>query len=300
MQMWVRRFAVFVGLWILSTSLAYGDQAGQLALDQGDGHSIYPESSCIRYWLEAEIEGTEPPDTGEEALIHPSNSLSTDVATPDVGLLFHSDRRTNNSVTGRFNRYLRRQAKHSDLARFLGNRRDPGVLPDRAKPAQVYILNTNTGLFFQDFDGTMPVKKTSWEKFEDSLSVGTEWDKDHAFANYVMHPLTGMITYQSAREANWNPWESFLFNIVTCLAWEFIQEPWYGIIPSNQDIITTGLVGPMLGELGYIGKQSIDSHVRNKPTRLVLSVLVYPGGMINRAWDEAIGLWCFLTENPTL
>jgi hypothetical protein len=182
----------------------------------------------------------------------------------------------------------------------LGDRRDPEVLPDRAKPAQVYILNTNIGLAFQNYDGTMPVKKTSWEKFEDSLSVGSEWDRDHAFVNYVMHPLTGMISYQSAREANWNPWESLLFNVVTCLAWEFIQEPWYGIVPSNQDMIATGLVGSILGELGYIGKQSIDSHVRNKPTRLVLSVLVYPGGMINRAWDEAIGLWCFLTENPTL
>ena len=296
----MRCFAVFVGLWIFSTSLAYGDQAGEVVLDQGDGHSIYPGSSFIRYWLEAEIEGTEPQDTGEEALIRSSNRLLTNMATPDVSLLFRCERRTNNSVAGRFNRYLRRQAKYSDLASFLENRRAPGVLPDRAKPAQVYILNTNIGLAFQNYDGTMPVRKTSWEKFEDSLSAGTEWDKDHAFANYVMHPLTGMITYQSAREANWNPWESFLFNVATCLAWEFIQEPWYGIIPSNQDMIATGLVGPILGELGYIGKQSIDSHVRNKPTRLVLSVLVYPGGMINRAWDEALGLWCFLTENPAL
>jgi hypothetical protein len=65
-------------------------------------------------------------------------------------------------------------------------------------------------------------------------------------------------------------------------------------------MIATGLVGPILGELGYIGKQSIDSHVRNKLTRLVLSVLVYPGGMINQAWDGALGLWCLLTENPPL
>jgi len=296
----MRYFAVFVGLWILFTSLAYGTQARELVLDPGDGDRIYPGSSYIRYWLEAVIEGTDPPDTKKEALIHRLDTLSTDMATPDVRLLFHSYRRTNNSLAGCLNRYLRRQAKHSDLARFLGNRRDPEVLPDRAKPAQVYILNTNTGLFFQDFDGTMSVRRTSWKKFEDSLSVGTEWDGDHAFANYVMHPLTGMITYQSAREANWNPWESLLFNMVTCLAWEFIQEPWYGIIPSNQDMITTGLVGPILGELGYLGKRSIDSRVRNKPARLVLSVLVYPGGAINQGWDKALSLWCFLTEGPTL
>jgi len=285
----VKYFALFVGLLILSTSLAYGDQAGELFLDGGDGDRIYPGRSFFRSLLEAEIEGTEPLDTGEKALIHRSDRLP-----------FHCYRRTNNSVAGRFNRYLRGQAEYSDLARFLGNRRYPGVLPDRAKPAQVYILNTNAGLFFQNFDGTMPVKETSWEKFEDSLSVGSEWDTDHGFVNYVMHPLTGMISYQSAREANWNPWESFLFNMATCLAWEFLQEPWYGIVPSNQDIITTGLIGPILGELGYIGKQSIDSNVRNRPTRFVLSVLVYPGGMINRGWDKVLDLWCFLTENPTL
>ena len=42
------------------------------------------------------------------------------------------------------------------------------------------------------------MKETSSEKFEDALSVGSEWDTDHAFVNYVMHPLTGMISYQSA------------------------------------------------------------------------------------------------------
>lgn len=296
----MRYFAVFVGLSILSTSLAYGDQAGEPVLDRGVGDRIYLGSNFIRDWLEAEIEGTEPPGTGEEALIHPSDRLLTYMATPKVTLLSPSDRRINNSVAGRFNRYLRGQVKHSGLARFLGDRKNPGVLPDRAKPAQVYILNTNIGLAFQNYDGSMPLKNTSWEKFEDTLSAGTEWDKDSAFANYVMHPLTGMITYQSAREANWNPWESFLLNMVTSLTWEFIQEPWYGIIPSNQDIITTGLVGPMLGELGYICKQSIDSHIRSKPTRFVLSVLVYPGGMINQGWDKALDLWCFLTENPNL
>ena len=285
----MRYFAFFVGLLILSTSLAYGDQAGELVLDGGDADTIYPGRSFFRSLLEAEIEGTEPPYTGEEALIHRSDRLP-----------FYCYRRTNNSVTGRFNRYLRRQAEYSDFARFLGNRKDPGVLPDRAKPAQVYILNTNTGLFFQNFDGTMSVKETSWAKFEDSLSVGAEWDTDHAFVNYVMHPISGMISYQSAREANWNPWESILFNIVTCLAWEFLQEPWYGIVPSNQDMIATGVLGPILGELGYIGKQSIDSRVRKRPTRFVLSVLVYPGGMINRGWDKVLGLWCFLTENPPL
>jgi hypothetical protein len=300
--MWVRYLAVFLGLLILSTSLAYGGQAGELVLDRGDGDSIYPGRSFFLSLLEAEIEGTEPPDSGEEALIYRYrlDGLSTNMATPDVSMLVHRDRRPNNSVAGRFNRYLRGEAVHSGLARFLGNRKDLGVLPDRAKPAQVYILNTNMGLAFQHFDGTMSMKETSVAKFEDALSVGTEWDTDHAFVNYVMHPVTGAISYQSAREANWNPWESFLFNMVTCLAWEFLQEPWYGLVPSNQDLIATGLIGPILGELGYIGKQSIDSHVRNKPTRLVLSVLVYPGGMINRGWDKVLGLWCFVTENPTL
>jgi hypothetical protein len=298
--MWVRYLAVFVGLSILSTSLAYGDQAGELVLDRGDGDGFYPGSSLSQYLLMAKAAGTDPPDTGGEALIHRPGRSSTDMATPTVRLLVPRDRRTNNSVAGGFNLYLRRQAGHSDLARFLGNRKDPGILPDRAKPAQVYLLNTNMGLFFQNFNGTMSVRETSWEKFQDSLSRGTEWDEDSAFANYVMHPLTGMISYQSAREANWNPWESFLFNMVTCLVWEFLQEPWYGFVPSNQDMITTGLVGPILGELGYIGKLAIDSHVRNKPTRFVLSVLVYPGGMINQGWDKALDLWCFLTENPAL
>jgi hypothetical protein len=285
---------------MLSTSLAYGDQAGELGLDRGDGHSIYPESRFIHYWLEAEMEGSETPTAGEEGPIHRSDRFSTNMATPNDRLFSYREPRTSNSIADGFNRYLRSRATYSGLARFLVDRKSPGVLPDRAKPAQVYILNTNVGLAFQNYDGTMPLKNTSWEKFEDTLSAGTEWDKDSAFANYVMHPLTGMITYQSAREANWNPWESFLFNMVTSLTWEFIQEPWYGIIPSNQDIITTGLVGPMLGELGYICKQSIDRHVRNKPTRFVLAVLVYPGGMINQGWDKALDLWCFLTENPTL
>lgn len=94
------------------------------------------------------------------------------MGTPNIRFLVHSsDRRNHNSVAGRFNRYLRGQAEISGLARFLGNRRDQGVLPDRAKPAQVYILNTNVGLMFQNFDGTMPVKETSLAKFKDSLSV---------------------------------------------------------------------------------------------------------------------------------
>jgi hypothetical protein len=296
----MRCFALFVGISILSTSLAYGDQGRELVLGQGSGDRIYRGYSSILHFLEAEIEGSEPPATGEQALVHRWNRLSMYMATPDDRLLVHHDLRTNNSVTGRFNRYLRRQAKHSGFARFLADRKNPEVLPDRAKPAEVYILNTNTAFLLGNFDGSMSVRETSVEQFKESLSVGTEWDDDPPFANYVMHPLSGMLSYQSAREANWNPWESFLFNLATCLAWEFLQEPWFGNIPSNQDLITTGLVGAILGELGYIGKKSIDSHIRNEPANLVLSVVVYPGGMVNRAWDKALGFWCFLTENPDL
>ena len=153
----MRYLAVFVGLLIFSTSLAYGGQAEELVLDRGDGDSIYPGRSFFLSLLEAEIEGAEPPERGQEALIYRCrmDGLSTNMATPDVSLFVHSEHRIHDSLAGRFNRYLRRQAVYSGLASFLENRKALGVLPDRAKPAQVYLLNTNMGLFFQHYDGTM-------------------------------------------------------------------------------------------------------------------------------------------------
>jgi hypothetical protein len=180
---------------------------------------------------------------------------------------------------------------NSKFWRYMNSRKYPDRPVDRVKPFDHYLKGMQSGVLLWYIEGSWSAREGSWDTYTNTVSKGTEWDDNDPFVNYVMHPYTGMIWHGHARESNWTPIESIAFCILATLFWEFAQEPWFGEVPSNQDLITNVAVGSLLAELGFVAKMYIDDHVQNKPLNWGLSVLVYPGGEISKTWDWLERMW---------
>lgn len=74
-------------------------------------------------------------------------------------------------------------------------------------------------------------------------------DKDGAFVNYVLHPISGSIYYQAARISGYSKMQSFGYSfLMSTFFWEYGVESLFET-PSWNDLWATPLLGSLLGEL---------------------------------------------------
>jgi hypothetical protein len=103
----------------------------------------------------------------------------------------------------------------------------------------------------------LPKEDTKWE--EDALSRGSSnfvrawtelptWDGDNNFHNWVGHPYAGAFYYNMLRSQGGTVLQSFGFAAFQTVMWEYVIESW-AEQPSIQDLITTPIMGAVLGEL---------------------------------------------------
>jgi hypothetical protein len=78
----------------------------------------------------------------------------------------------------------------------------------------------------------------------------TAHDSDHVFVNFALHPLSGSETHRLGRERGWTFTESFLFDAMASISWEYVFENVYER-PSRIDLMVTAPLGALLGELRY-------------------------------------------------
>lgn len=126
------------------------------------------------------------------------------------------------------------------------------------------ILLSNIGLLF-----ILPESISKWDlKSADSLSLSQRWkknvnagpviDEDEDSINYIGHPVSGAWYYTMARNDGLDPFESFLFSsFVSTFVWEYGYES-FAEIPSIQDILSTPLLGSILGEYFFYLENRLD------------------------------------------
>jgi len=98
------------------------------------------------------------------------------------------------------------------------------------------------------------------QKWKDNISDGPVIDEDEFTINYIGHPVSGAIYYAMARNDGFDPFESFMFSLVmSSFIWECGYEA-FAEIPSIQDLISTPVVGALMGEYMYYLEQELDKN----------------------------------------
>lgn len=98
------------------------------------------------------------------------------------------------------------------------------------------------------------------QKWRDNISDGPVIDEDEFVINYIGHPVSGAIYYSMARNDGLDPFESFMFSfIMSSFVWECGYEA-FAEIPSIQDLISTPIVGALMGEYMYYLEKELDKN----------------------------------------
>jgi hypothetical protein len=117
---------------------------------------------------------------------------------------------------------------------------------------------------------------------------GPEWDSDHFYFNYILHPYAGSVYFMSARSCGFNMWQSLLYaTCVSTIGWEFGVEA-FNERPSIQDLFVTPLMGSAIGEGFYNIKRHIARHgYRLWGSKVVGNVVAFIIDPVN----EVVGLF---------
>ncbi len=90
--------------------------------------------------------------------------------------------------------------------------------------------------------------RVSPETWKYNMKEGWEWDTDRFGINFIGHPYSGTLFYNSARANGYNFFGSIPFAIGGSLMWEYFGE---NSKPSYNDLINTPINGIFLGEILY-------------------------------------------------
>ena len=98
------------------------------------------------------------------------------------------------------------------------------------------------------------------KKYKDNISAAPVIDEDEFAINYIGHPVSGAIYYSMARNDGLDPFQSFMFSFVmSSFVWECGYEA-FAEIPSIQDLISTPIVGALMGEYMYYLEKELDKN----------------------------------------
>lgn len=95
------------------------------------------------------------------------------------------------------------------------------------------------------YDFSTQVGFNSWNH---NIKTGWEWDTDRFGMNFIAHPYSGTLSFNTARSNGYNYWQSVPFAVGGSLMWEYFGE---NTLPSYNDIINTPINGAFLGEISY-------------------------------------------------
>jgi len=129
------------------------------------------------------------------------------------------------------------------------------------------------------FDYSVQVGFNSWKH---NIKTGWEWDTDRFGVNFIGHPYSGNLSFNTARSNGYNFWQSFPFAVGGSLMWEYFGE---NTLPSYNDVINTPVNGAFIGEITYrISSNILDDRTRGfeRVMREIAAGLIDPARGFNR------------------
>jgi len=121
----------------------------------------------------------------------------------------------------------------------------------------------------------------SWASVKQNFNKGWIVDTDDFWANGILHPLHGNLTFNAARSMGLNLYESFGYAFLGSLIWEQFAE----IQPASlNDQVNTPFGGTMVGEVAFrLSRMVLDSGgYAPSASRQFFAFLINPVGGINR------------------
>jgi hypothetical protein len=115
-----------------------------------------------------------------------------------------------------------------------------------------------------------------------NIQKGWEWDNDRFGINFVGHPYSGALTFNSGRSNGYNFLQSFGFSVAGSVLWEYFGE---NTRPSYNDVINTPVSGAFLGEIMYrLSSNILDDRTQGSERvfREILAGLIDPMRGVNR------------------
>ncbi len=98
------------------------------------------------------------------------------------------------------------------------------------------------------------------KKWIDNVKAGPIVDEDDFVINYIGHPVSGAAYYTLARNDGYGPFGSFMYSFfVSTFIWEYGYES-IAEIPSVQDLISTPIIGSLMGEGMYYLEKELDKN----------------------------------------
>ncbi len=172
------------------------------------------------------------------------------------------------------------QNKYGDLLNddTLYNKKYPLWVPI------VEVFGCNLTVFSMDrflfkYDFSTQVSLDTWKH---NIKTGWEWDTDRFGINFVGHPYSGTMTFNTARSNGYSYLQSFPFALGGSLMWEYFGE---NTLPSYNDIINTPVNGAFLGEIFYrVSSNILDdrAHGMQRAFREVAAGIIDPVRGFNR------------------
>ena len=127
-----------------------------------------------------------------------------------------------------------------------------------------------------------PYSHIGLETWQYNIRKGWEWDDDRFGINFIGHPYSGSMLFNTGRANGYNYLESGAFAVTGSLMWEYFGE---NTRPSYNDIITTPVNGAFLGEMFYrLSSNVLDDRTRGaeRVFREILAGIIDPKRGLNR------------------
>jgi len=146
---------------------------------------------------------------------------------------------------------------------------------------------------------SLPEEVTNWDtdgntkekikkKYREAWTKPPVWDKDKWYINYIGHPYSGSIYYNSLRSQGESKRNSFLYSTLQSFTYEYLIEA-FAERPSIQDLLTTSPIGSLLGEICHRKTLKLGKDGFTKSEKL-LTLLINPAYVINNKFKPTDSL----------
>jgi Domain of unknown function (DUF3943) len=138
----------------------------------------------------------------------------------------------------------------------------------------------------------MPKQNTNWDgnplsragsNFGRAYTTLPVWDGDIYFHNWIGHPYAGAFYYNMIRSQGGTIGQSFAFSAFQSVMWEYVLESW-AEQPSIQDLISTPLIGAVVGELFHRWSMAIIKKGKLNFGQKALVFFLNPSYVINNGY----------------
>ena len=116
------------------------------------------------------------------------------------------------------------------------------------KPAFGVLGNNVSAWLLDRFIYNYSYSRIGPKTWNSNIQKGWEWDDDPFGINFIGHPYSGSMYFNSARSRGYNFVQSVPFAVAGSLMWEYFGE---NTRPSYNDIINTPINGAFIGEILY-------------------------------------------------